>query len=121
LTGDSDWGDAMRHTRIDRHKPKGWFYGPWNDTLAIPVGYANEGIRERHLHRQMAEVYLVAQGTSVAEVDGRRIRLQAGDALLVEPGEVHAFFESSADYLHFVLQVPFVADDKVIVPESDSE
>lgn len=38
--------------------------------------------------------------------------LQAGDLLLVEPGEAHTFVESSDDYLHFVVQAPFVAGDK---------
>ncbi len=38
--------------------------------------------------------------------------LGAGDVLVVEPGEVHTFESSSPDYLHFVIQTPFVAGDK---------
>jgi hypothetical protein len=30
--------------------------------------------------------------------------------LMVGPGESHTFVESSADYLHLVVQVPFVSD-----------
>jgi len=62
-----------------------------------------------HRHDQMNEVYLVARGHSLAEVDGKRIRLQAGDmlgVLVVEPGERHTFIESSHDYPHFVVQAP---------------
>jgi mannose-6-phosphate isomerase-like protein (cupin superfamily) len=51
----------------------------------------------------MNEVYLVARGHGLAEVDGKRIRLQAGDMLVVEPGERHTFIESSHDYLRFVV------------------
>jgi hypothetical protein len=32
--------------------------------------------------------------------------------LVVEPGEVHTFTASSEDYLHFVVQAPFVAGDR---------
>ncbi|MCX6378626.1 MAG: AraC family ligand binding domain-containing protein, partial [Armatimonadetes bacterium] len=61
------------------------------------------------------EVYLIAKGTSVAVVDEVVISLQAGDILIVEPGEVHTFSASSEDYLHFVLQTPFVREDKEFV------
>lgn len=40
--------------------------------------------------------------------------LQAGDLLVVEPGELHTFVDSSDDYLHFVVQAPFVNGDKRI-------
>jgi quercetin dioxygenase-like cupin family protein len=56
---------------------------------------------------------LVGRGHSLAEADGKRIRLQAGDMLVVEPGETHTFVESSHDYLHFVVQAPFTPGDKV--------
>ena len=107
----------MLHSSINKTNPKGWFYGPWNSELPIPVGYANEGIPVKHLHNQMFEVYLVAQGHSIAEVNGVQITLKAGDVLVVEPGEVHTFSASSPDYLHFVIQTPFVPDDKVVIQE----
>ncbi len=66
----------------------------------------------------MNEVYLVARGHRLAEVDGKRIRLQAGDMLVVEPGERHTFIESSHDYLRFVVQAPFTPGDKVSEPSS---
>jgi quercetin dioxygenase-like cupin family protein len=105
----------MLHDTIDKLQPKGWFYGPWNSSVSLPIGYANEGIREKHFHSQMYEIYLIAQGQSVAEVEGERITLKAGDVLVVEPGEVHTFVESSSNYLHFVIQTPFVQNDKTMV------
>ena len=105
----------MLHDRIDASKSKDWFYGPWNSNVAIPVGYANAGIREKHFHSQMQEIQLIAQGHSIAEVERQRISLTAGDILVIEPGEVHTFIESSPNYLHFVIQVPFVQNDKTMV------
>ena len=100
---------------IDTTQPKGWFVGPWNSQVPIPIGYANQGIQELHYHAEMYEIYLVAKGTSTALVNGNEVALQAGDMLVVEPGEVHTFSASSPDYLHFVLQTPFVHNDKQMV------
>jgi quercetin dioxygenase-like cupin family protein len=76
------------------------------------VGWADRGVNEPHRHDLMNEVYLVARGTSIAEVAGREIHLGVGDMLVVEPGEPHTFVTSSDDYLHFVIQTPFVSGDK---------
>ena len=103
----------MIHRSPDKHIAKGWFVGPWNSAVPIPVGYASMGVDDPHLHQHMAEIYLVAQGESTAVVGEQEIRLAAGDLLVVEPGERHTFTSSSADYWHFVIQVPFVPRDKV--------
>ena len=91
---------------------KGWFVGPWNSAVPIALGWADRGVNEPHGHSQTYEIYLVARGTSVAEVDGSPVALGPGDILVVEPGEVHTFTQSSQDYLHFVVQTPFVPGDK---------
>jgi quercetin dioxygenase-like cupin family protein len=44
------------------------------------------------------------------------MELQAGDVLVVEPGEAHTFLESSDDYFHFVVHSPGLAGDKSAVP-----
>lgn len=100
---------------------KGWLIGPWNSAVPLPGGYANQGIADCHYHQQMYELYLVAHGSSTATVDGRLVKLTAGDVLVVEPGEVHTFIESSADYFHFVVQTPFVPGDRVAVIEKSEE
>ncbi|WP_420630117.1 cupin domain-containing protein [Candidatus Leptofilum sp.] len=81
--------------------------------MPIPVGYANEGIDLPHHHAQIFEIYLIARGTSTAVVNQQPIKLQAGDMLVVEPGESHTFTQSSEDYFHFVIQTPFIPGDKV--------
>jgi len=103
----------MIHQTSGKNVAKGWFVGPWNSAVPIPVGYANEGVNEPHHHTQMFEIYLVARGTSTAVVSQQTFQLQAGDMLVVEPGEAHTFSHSSDDYFHFVIQTPFVPGDKV--------
>jgi quercetin dioxygenase-like cupin family protein len=92
---------------------KGWFVGPWNSPVPIAVGWADRGVDHPHRHDEMCEIYLVARGESTAIVAGRRIELAPGSMLVVEPGEPHTFVNSSNDYLHFVVQAPFVKGDKV--------
>jgi mannose-6-phosphate isomerase-like protein (cupin superfamily) len=92
---------------------KGWFAGPWNSPVPVAVGWADRGVDVPHRHDQMHEIYLVARGESTALVDGVTVHLGPGDMLVVEPGEAHTFVASSEDYLHFVIQAPFVSGDKV--------
>jgi mannose-6-phosphate isomerase-like protein (cupin superfamily) len=80
--------------------------------VPIPIGYANKGIDECHYHAQMHEVYLVARGESTVVVNDETVTLRSGEILVVEPGEVHTFIASSADYFHFVIQTPFIKGDK---------
>ena len=105
----------MFHVTIDKTKSKGWFLGPWNSNVPISVGYATQGIGEKHIHRQMFEIYMVASGTSTVVVDNKEVKVKAGDVLVVEPNEIHTFLRSSTDYMHFVVHAPFVKDDKVSV------
>jgi quercetin dioxygenase-like cupin family protein len=102
----------MHHFHKEEQAAKGWFVGPWNSSIPVAVGYANEGINEPHFHTDMFEVYLVAQGRSTALVDGERVVLEAGSVLVVEPGEVHTFVEGTPDYYHFVVHTPVVKGDK---------
>lgn len=92
---------------------KGWFVGPWNSRVPVAVGWADRGVNHPHRHDEMCEIYLVARGASTALVAGRPIELGPGSMLVVEPGETHTFVNSSDDYLHFVVQAPFVKGDKV--------
>ena len=95
--------------RVEKANPdvaKGWYVGPWNSDLPIAVGYANVGIDEPHVHERITEIYLVARGTSQMRVEQETITLQAGDVIVVEPGEAHTFLCSSPDYFHFVVHTP---------------
>ena len=102
----------MIHATSGSTSGKGWFAGPWNSNVPVAVGFSDVGVDEPHVHDEMFEVYLVAKGSSTVVVAGREVVLAAGDALFVEPGEAHTFTSSSGDYLHFVVQAPFVRGDK---------
>ena len=111
----------MLHLTPSSDNAKGWFAGPWNATAPVAVGYANEGIDIRHFHAEMVEIYLIAQGESVAIVGEERVLLKARDMLIVEPGEIHTFVDSTPDYFHFVIQTPFVVGDKHLVNPDETE
>ncbi|MGD8996566.1 MAG: cupin domain-containing protein [Anaerolineae bacterium] len=95
--------------RVEQPNPtvdKGWYVGPWNSDLAVSIGYANEGVDEPHLHLHLTEIYMVARGTSKLKVEQETVCLEAGDVIVVEPGEAHTFLSASSDYFHFVAHVP---------------
>jgi quercetin dioxygenase-like cupin family protein len=47
-------------------------------------------------------------------VERETVELQAGDVLVVEPGEAHTFLESSNDYSHFVLHTPGLSGEEAM-------
>ncbi len=96
----------MRLDRANLCDDKGWYASPWNADLAVSVGFANRGIDEPHIHREITEIYLVARGKASIRVEGQTIEISLGDVLIVEPGEAHTFLSSSADYHHFVIHTP---------------
>jgi hypothetical protein len=40
--------------------------------------------------------------------------------LVIEPGEVHTFVDSTEDYLHFVVHTPFVEEDKHLMKDGST-
>jgi quercetin dioxygenase-like cupin family protein len=103
----------MLIARNDETQPaKGWYTELAHSKLPF-IGFANQGINEPHLHRELYEVYLVVRGSSTILVNGTSIVLHAGDVIVIEPGEAHTFVENSPDYFHFVLHCPPVKGDKV--------
>jgi len=102
----------MRIEKADPTVDKGWYTGPWNSNLAISVGYASEGLDDPHVHRQTSEIYLIARGASEMLVEGETVTLQAGDMIVIEPGEAHTFLSNSPGYFHFVLHTPGVSAEE---------
>ena len=103
----------MRLERADPGDAKGWYAGPWNSDLAVSVGYATAGIDDPHVHSRITEIYLVAHGTSIVRVEQELVTLEAGDMLVIEPGEAHTFVSSSPEYFHFVIHVPGLPAEEV--------
>ena len=108
----------MRIERADPNVDKGWYAGPWNSNLTVSVGYANAGVDEPHVHGRITEIYLVARGTSEMRVEQETIMLEAGDMIVVEPGEAHTFLSSSPDYFHFVAHVPGLSGEEARTEKS---
>jgi mannose-6-phosphate isomerase-like protein (cupin superfamily) len=108
----------MRVERADSGVDKGWYIGPWNSGLTVSVGYANTGVDEPHIHSRITEVYLIARGTSEIRVGQKTIALEAGDVIVVEPGEAHTFLSSSPDYFHFVAHVPGLSGEEARAEKS---
>ncbi|MHB1357835.1 MAG: cupin domain-containing protein [Anaerolineae bacterium] len=102
----------MRFERINTFANKGWYAGPWNSTHPISIGYANAGVDEPHLHSQITEIYLVAQGTSVIRIEQESISLSVGDMLVVESGEADTYIPSSPDYLHLFIHRPGLSGEE---------
>jgi quercetin dioxygenase-like cupin family protein len=96
----------MRIEKASATVAKGWYLGPWNAGVGISVGFANEGVDEPHLHRQMTEIYLMARGAAEMRVEQQTIILVQDDVIVIEPGEAHTFLSSSPDHFHFVIQTP---------------
>ncbi len=96
----------MRIEKAAHDVAKGWTLGPWNSALPISLGFANQGIDEPHLHRRMTEIYLMARGTAVLQVEGSTVTLGPDEIIVIEPGEAHTFLSSSPDHFHFVIHVP---------------
>jgi mannose-6-phosphate isomerase-like protein (cupin superfamily) len=96
----------MRVYRVPPGDAKGWLTGPWESGLPVSIGYASEGVDEAHVHPQLAEVYLVARGTSQLRVGAQTLELSAGNVVVVDAGEAHTFLTSSPDSMQFVLHVP---------------
>jgi mannose-6-phosphate isomerase-like protein (cupin superfamily) len=102
----------MRIEKASHTVDKGWYVGPWNSDLTISVGYANAGIDQPHLHTEINEIYLVANGTADIRVEQETISLTPGDMIVLKPGEAHTFLSNSPDYFHFVIHTPGLSGER---------
>ena len=53
--------------------------------VVVPVGQAIPS----HYHKRSEESYYILRGTALMTVDGERVVLVAGQAILLMPGEIH--------------------------------
>jgi len=57
---------------------------------------------QRHYHRESEEIYYVVEGEGELELDGERVSVRAGDAVLIPPGAWHEIRASEAGPLRFL-------------------
>ena len=55
--------------------------------------------QKTHAHAHSDKVYLVVEGSGLFTAGERGVRLSPGEALLVEPGEVHGVLNDTAERL----------------------
>ncbi len=95
---------------------KGWFVGDFDPVVLrtadveVAVKHYRAGDREDlHHHRVATEVTLIVSGT-VRMLDRT---WEAGDIVVIEPGEATAF-EALSDAVNVVVKLPGAKDDKFI-------
>jgi AraC-like DNA-binding protein len=85
-------------------KSEAYLYGA--HTASVKHGW----VCQKHLHHMMIEINLVLEGEQIVMVDGRELRMQAGDLALIPPMLMHAF-RTERPLRYFVLHVQ--VDDPV--------
>ena len=65
----------------------------------LPVGKSFQ----RHYHEDMQEVFIICDGRVDVEVDNQQDTLNRGDAILIEPREVHRMTNAGTDDVHYVV------------------
>jgi mannose-6-phosphate isomerase-like protein (cupin superfamily) len=72
-----------------------------------------------HYHEDMQEVFVVFQGEAEMTVEGRPVRLGAGDAIAVDPREVHQMRNcGGGDLLYMVFGIATGQSGRTIVVEA---
>ena len=56
-----------------------------------------------HYHEDMQEVFILVQGVAEMAVNSETITLRRGDAVLIEPHEVHSMYNESAEDVEYVV------------------
>lgn len=56
-----------------------------------------------HYHEDMSEVFLIIEGEVTMDVSGTSLELKRGDAIVVEPNEVHTMTNNSDQPLEYIV------------------
>jgi mannose-6-phosphate isomerase-like protein (cupin superfamily) len=69
------------------------------------INWASQGVGKRfasHYHEDMQEVFVLVQGTAEITVGGETATLRRGDAVLIDPGEVHTMRNLGAEEVEYL-------------------
>lgn len=92
---------------------EGWHLGETGLPIQVGVKSGATPFSAKHLHKTMAEYFILLAGSLRLRVDDKSVELKKGDLLAVEPGETHEVLRASPDALLLLLMPPPVAGDKV--------
>jgi mannose-6-phosphate isomerase-like protein (cupin superfamily) len=66
--------------------------------ITIPPGNASS----KHFHKLSEESYLILSGEASLEIDDHSFTLSPGEAVLIEPGEIHQISNHTSEELVFI-------------------
>jgi len=92
---------------------EGWSFSEAGLPIQLGVKFGRTPFGKKHLHKAMAEYFLLLEGRLRIQVGEEILEMKKGDLVLVEPGEAHAVLSASPDALLLLLAPPQVAGDKV--------
>ena len=69
------------------------------------VAAPDASVAAAHVHPSQVETFEVVSGTLGAKVAGKQIVAQAGDTLVVEPGQAHKWWNAGSDELVFRCEI----------------
>ncbi len=92
---------------------EGWRLGEVGMPIQVGVKSGATPFGKKHLHRTMAEYFLLLAGELRLGVGGETLDLVKGDLVVVEPGEAHEVLSASPNALLLLLMPPPVPGDKV--------
>jgi len=73
-----------------------------------------------HYHQDMQEVFVIVQGVAEAVVGGESVTLQRGDAILIDPHEVHEMSNPGPDEVEYLtLGISRSTGGKTVVVDRD--
>jgi quercetin dioxygenase-like cupin family protein len=96
---------------------EGWRLGEAGMPIQVGVKSGATPFGKQHLHKTMAEYFLLLAGELRLKVSGETLDLARGDLVVVEPGEAHEVVRASPDSLLLLLMPPDVPNDKVELAE----
>ena len=92
---------------------EGWRLDEAGMPIQVGVKFGTSPFGKGHLHRTMAEYFLLVAGSMKISVAGQTLEIEKGDLLVVEPGEAHEVLGCSPDALLLLMMPPPVSGDKV--------
>lgn len=92
---------------------EGWHLAAGGLPIQLGVKFGASPFGKKHLHRTMAEYFLLLAGEVRLQINEEPLDLVKGDLVVVEPGEGHEVLHASPDALLLLLMPAPVADDKV--------
>lgn len=101
--------DAEVHLRLTSAETEGRYCAI---ELSLPAGFAGAPM---HFHREMAERFVVLEGSLEIAIAGQSMTLRAGESAVASPGDVHCFRNTSGERAQLLLLVTPAGHERFFV------